>query len=55
LLEALPAEARAALRDDILTKARVVAEAAGGFWGLGNRVSDKEQASLDSIRVALDE
>jgi hypothetical protein len=54
LLAALPAEARASLRDDILNKARIVAEAAGGFWGLGNRVSDKEQAALDSIREALD-
>lgn len=53
LLTALPPEAQSALRDDILMKARNVAEAAGGFWGLGNRVSDKEQAALDSIRDAL--
>jgi len=53
LLAALPTDARIALRDDILARARKVADAAGGFWGMGNRVSDKEQAALDAIQKAL--
>ncbi len=40
---------RNALRDSVMGKARMVAEAAGGFLGLGNKVSAEEQAVLDEL------
>ncbi len=49
----LPPEMRAAFRAEILDRARTVAQAAGGFLGMG-RVSDEEQAMLDRLTAALD-
>jgi hypothetical protein len=44
-----------ALRNSVMTRARKVAEAAGGFLGLGHRVSEQEQACLDQLARAFDE
>lgn len=49
LVPTLSAEARAKLKDDLLGAARGIAEAAGGFLGLGSKVSDEEQAVLDDL------
>jgi hypothetical protein len=48
-----PAE-RNALRDDLLSRARRVAEASGGILGLGNKVSKPEQAVLKRLAAAFD-
>jgi hypothetical protein len=48
----LPEPAFAALRADILTRTRAVAESAGGFLGL-NRVSKEEKELLARIEEAL--
>ncbi len=49
LLTTLGADAKAALKKDLLGRARSVAEAAGGFMGLGNKVSKSEQAVLTEL------
>jgi hypothetical protein len=38
-----------ALRDEILGRARTVAEAAGGFLGLGNKISSEEEVVLQQL------
>jgi hypothetical protein len=38
-----------ALRDEILGRARTVAEAAGGFLGLGNKISREEEVVLQQL------
>jgi hypothetical protein len=38
-----------ALRDEILGRARSVAEAAGGFLGLGNKISREEEVVLQQL------
>lgn len=43
------AEARQALQSELLARARTVAEAAGGFMGVGRKVSAAEQAVLDDL------
>jgi hypothetical protein len=43
-----PAE-RDALRDEILGRARTVAEAAGGFLGLGSKISREEEVVLQQL------
>jgi hypothetical protein len=43
-----PGEKRA-LRDELMGRARQVAEAAGGFLGLGNKISPEEQVVLDEL------
>ena len=53
LAEELPAEDLARLRGDVLGRARGVAEAAGGFLGLGSKVSDAEQRVLDEMERAF--
>ena len=50
---ALPAETRATLKSEILERARTVAEAAGGFLRIGNKVSGAEQAVLTDVEEAL--
>ena len=45
--------ARNALKDDLLGRARAVAEAAGGLLGLGNRVTKSEQAVLNELEQAF--
>ncbi len=45
---------RAALRDKLMGRARAVAEAAGGFLGLGNKVSPEEEAALGMLENAFE-
>lgn len=52
LAESLEAPERDALRREILDRARSVAEAAGGFLGLG-KVSDAEEAVLEELATAF--
>jgi hypothetical protein len=49
----LPAEERRELRTRVLDLARGVAEAAGGFLGLGSKVSAAERAALDDVERRL--
>jgi len=42
-----------ALRDGLLARAEAVAKAAGGILGLGNKVSDSEQAVIDQLKSAF--
>ena len=53
LAATLPAGARQTLRDGLLSQARSVAEAAGGFLGIGDKVSKEEQAVLGELERAL--
>jgi hypothetical protein len=53
LCAGMPSGARSALMRDLLGRAREVAEAAGGFLGLGRRVSDDEQRVLDRLATAF--
>lgn len=53
LVPKLSEPARGVLRDDLLGRARSVAEAAGGLLGLGNKVSRSEQAMLDELEQAF--
>ena len=46
-------ETRQTLKDDLLGRARDVAEAAGGLLGLGRKVSKAEQAMLDELEAAF--
>jgi hypothetical protein len=48
-----PAQRRS-LREQILGRARHVAEAAGGFLGLGNKISPEEEVVLDALGKAFD-
>jgi hypothetical protein len=49
----LDGQAKHALKQDLLGRARVVAEAAGGFLGLGKRISSAEQAVLTELEQAF--
>lgn len=49
----LTSEQRAHLEQRILGRARAVAEAAGGFLGLGNKVSAEEERVLAELRAAF--
>jgi hypothetical protein len=53
LSRTLDAQAKQALKQDLLGRARAVAEAAGGFLGLGNRISSAEQAVLTELEQAF--
>ena len=53
LLRTLDVHAQHVLKQDLLGRARVVAEAAGGFLGLGTRISSAEQAVLKELEQAL--
>jgi tellurite resistance protein len=46
-------EARHALKQGILGRARAVAEAAGGFLGMGDKVSTAEEAVLNELERAF--
>jgi hypothetical protein len=46
-------QAKQALKQDLLERARLVAEAAGGFLGLGKRISSAEQAVLTELEQAF--
>jgi hypothetical protein len=45
---------RSKLADDALGRARAVADAEGGFFGLGRRISAAEQAALDDLHKAFE-
>ena len=51
--DTLDPAARRTLRDDLLNRARRVAEAAGGFLGVGPKVSPAEGAALKQLEAAL--
>jgi hypothetical protein len=53
LARMLDVQATQALKQDLLGRAREVAEAAGGFLGLGKRVSSAEQAVLTELEQAF--
>jgi hypothetical protein len=42
------------VRNELLGGAQKVAEASGGILGLGQKISDAEQAMLDELRAAFD-
>lgn len=52
LAELLDETERRALRQDVVSRARAVAEAAGGILGLG-RISDAEEAMIAELEQAL--
>ncbi len=54
LCRKLDPKERTELRDDLLGRARAVAEAAGGFLGLGSKVSPKEQQELARLEAAFE-
>ena len=43
-----------ALRDEVLGRARAVAEAAGGILGLGNKISPEEEVILEQLAKAFE-
>ncbi len=47
------AEERARFAETVLGRARAVADAEGGFFGMGRRISAAEQALLDELHKAL--
>jgi tellurite resistance protein len=53
VVEHLAPEDRVLMRDEVLGRARAVAEASGGFLGLGHRVSKAEKAVLEKISKAF--
>lgn len=53
LLEHLDPVAHAALKHELLGRARQVAEAAGGFLGVGNKVSREEEDVLAELERAF--
>ena len=53
LSETLAPQAKQALKQDLLGRARTIAEAAGGFLGLGNRISNAEQTVLTELEQAF--
>jgi hypothetical protein len=53
LARALDHQASQALKQDLLGRARLVAEAAGGFLGLGKRIARAEQAVLTELEQAF--
>ncbi len=53
ILESLDAAAGNALKEDLLGRARAVAEAAGGLLGFGNKTSKTEQAVLNELEQAF--
>lgn len=50
----MDAARRATFRDGVLAQAKDVAAAAGGFLGLGNRISESEQKAIDDLAAAFD-
>jgi hypothetical protein len=53
LSRTLDVHAKEALRQDLLGRARMIAEAAGGFLGLGTRISSAEHAVLTELEQAF--
>ncbi|MHC4177614.1 MAG: hypothetical protein ACYSWU_08910 [Planctomycetota bacterium] len=54
LAQPLSEDARDTLKEDLLGRARAVAEAAGGLLGLGNKISKSEQATLSDLAQVFD-
>lgn len=54
LVTSLSETAAEKLKQNTLSRTRRVAEAAGGFIGLGNKVSSEEQAILDRLEAAFE-
>ena len=54
LCQELDPEERSELRDDLLGRARAVAEAAGGFLGLRSKISPREQQELARLEAAFE-
>lgn len=54
LCEEMTASQKAALRTEIIGHARQVAQATGGFLGLGNKISSAEQDMLDQLDKAFE-
>ena len=52
MAETLPPEDYASVRDNLLTRAKQVASAAGGFLGMG-KISDAEQKKLSELEAAF--
>ncbi len=50
----LSAAERSSLREQVLGRAREVAAAAGGFLGLGNKISAEEEVVLEQLAKAFD-
>jgi hypothetical protein len=53
LSENLDAAERDTLRDEVIGRAREVAEAAGGFLGMGSKISQAEQKMLERLEAAF--
>jgi hypothetical protein len=54
LSENLDTAERNTLRHDVIGRAREVAEAAGGFLGMGSKISQAEQKMLERLESAFD-
>jgi hypothetical protein len=54
ICEHLDADAKTLMKNEVVGRARTVAEASGGFLGLGSHVSKEEQAVLDKIAKAFE-
>ena len=54
LTASLPPAQLSAVRNEILGRAKHVAESAGGFLGLGNKVSPEERVVLEQLEKAFD-
>lgn len=54
LSQSLDPQARQRLREEVMGRARAVAEAAGGFLGLGPKVSAAEEAVLRELAQAFE-
>lgn len=53
LCERIPPDEQRALREELIGRARHVAEAAGGFLGLGAKISPAEEEMLDTLAAAF--
>ena len=53
IVQRLGPDEKALMKNELVGRARTVAEASGGFLGLGNRVSQEEQAVLDKVAAAF--
>lgn len=54
LCAALTPEEKHRLRDELLERARTIADQTGGFLGLGDRISAEEKVVLSELRKAFD-
>jgi hypothetical protein len=54
LCETLTAAEKAVLKRELVGHARQIAKAAGGFMGLGSKISEAEQRTLDTLESVFD-